>query len=100
MTPKANSTAIVPTAPREVISASKGGHNGKATEKDSTIRALVLRNGKYGARGTGEIVLMSRMTGREKLDLLAGMSSSECLIDFISVSLFIKRILLRSPDKQ
>jgi hypothetical protein len=31
-----------------------------------------LRDGKYGARGTGELVLVSKLTGREKLDLLAG----------------------------
>ncbi|KAG9316615.1 hypothetical protein JVU11DRAFT_2669 [Chiua virens] len=39
--------------------------------KLSTSRALVLRNGKYGARGTGELMLAGRISGREKLDLLA-----------------------------
>ncbi|KAF9452735.1 hypothetical protein P691DRAFT_794128 [Macrolepiota fuliginosa MF-IS2] len=39
--------------------------------KPTTSRALVLRNGKYGVQGTGDIVLMSRISGREKLDLLA-----------------------------
>jgi hypothetical protein len=39
----------------------------------STARALVLRNGKYGAMGTGEIVPTKHISGREKLDLLGGM---------------------------
>jgi hypothetical protein len=70
--------AIVPTAPREVTSSaiSKGKYISKTPEKATTTRALVLRNGKHGARGTGEIILMSRMTGREKLDLLAGILST------------------------
>jgi hypothetical protein len=81
MPPKVKSVkpgAIVPITPREVISSatSKGKYTGKTPEKGTTTRALVLRNGKHGARGTGEIILMSRMTGREKLDLLAGMLST------------------------
>lgn len=50
-------------------------YHGKRDEnglKPSTSRALILRNGKDGARGTGELMLAGRMTGREKLDLLAG----------------------------
>ncbi|KAN0091136.1 hypothetical protein V8E55_004702 [Tylopilus felleus] len=49
-------------------------YHGKRDEnglKPSTSRALILRNGKDGARGTGELMLAGRMTGREKLDLLA-----------------------------
>lgn len=41
-------------------------------QKPTTSKALILRNGKYGSQGTGELILMSRMSGREKLDLLAG----------------------------
>lgn len=41
--------------------------------RPTTSRALVLRNGKYGIQGTGDLVLMSKISGREKLDLLAGM---------------------------
>jgi hypothetical protein len=41
-------------------------------QKPTTSRALVLRNGKYGSQGTGEVMLVGRMSGREKLDLLAG----------------------------
>lgn len=47
--------------------------------KPSTSRALVLRNGKYGARGTGEVILAGRISGREKLDLLAGAYISSLL---------------------
>ncbi|KAF8444599.1 hypothetical protein L210DRAFT_978319 [Boletus edulis BED1] len=49
-------------------------YSGKRDEnglKPSTSRALILRNGKYGARGTGEVMLAGRISGREKLDLLA-----------------------------
>lgn len=38
----------------------------------STARALVLRNGKQGAMGTGEIMSLRKPIGREKLDLLGG----------------------------
>ncbi len=52
----------------------KRGDDALAKERPTTTRALVLRNGKTGARGTGEVIAVSRLTGREKLDLLAGMS--------------------------
>ncbi|KAF8904426.1 hypothetical protein CPB84DRAFT_1727744 [Gymnopilus junonius] len=63
---------LVPVGKRDVFAKSqpKEGKQEKA-QKPTTERALVLRNGKYGARGTGELMLMSRMTGREKMDLLA-----------------------------
>lgn len=103
MPPKIKSVkagAIVPTAPREVISSAinKGKYTGKTPEKGTTTRALVLRNGKHGARGTGEITLMGRMTGREKFDLLAGMLSTTGV--YFMVSFFIQRISLLSPVKQ
>lgn len=61
---------LVPAGPRQV----QAKYYGKRDEdglKPSTSRALVLRNGKYGTNGTGELVLASRISGREKLDLLA-----------------------------
>lgn len=65
------SRELVPTGPKHVSRkhAPKRDENG---DKPTTARALVLRNGKYGARGTGEVVLVTKLTGREKLDLLAG----------------------------
>jgi hypothetical protein len=42
----------------------------------STARALVLRNGKQGAMGTGELMSLRKPIGREKLDLLGGKQSS------------------------
>ncbi|KAG7098800.1 hypothetical protein E1B28_000705 [Marasmius oreades] len=59
---------IISTGPKEVVSSKKSG---SATIRPTTERALVLRNGKHGARGTGEVVLTGKMTGSEKLDLLA-----------------------------
>lgn len=62
---------LVPVGPREVTTK----HHGKRTEdglRPTTARALVLRNGKHGARGTGEVILLNKMSGTEKLDLLAG----------------------------
>jgi hypothetical protein len=41
-------------------------------ERPSTTRALILRNGKHGPVGTGELMAVNRISGREKLDLLAG----------------------------
>lgn len=38
----------------------------------STARALVLRNGKQGAMGAGELMSLRKPIGREKLDLLGG----------------------------
>ena len=48
---------------------------GESAARPTTTRALVLRNGKYGAMGTGELVLLrKKLSGKEKLNLLAGMS--------------------------
>ncbi|KAG6885905.1 hypothetical protein C0993_007923 [Termitomyces sp. T159_Od127] len=38
---------------------------------------MVLRNGKHGARGTGEMILVSKLSGREKLDLLAAKKAEQ-----------------------
>ncbi|KAJ3891066.1 hypothetical protein GG344DRAFT_77269 [Lentinula edodes] len=66
-----NSRDLISTGPKDVQK-----HHGKHDERQrevrpTTERALVLRNGKYGAQGTGELILMTKMTGRDKLDLLA-----------------------------
>jgi hypothetical protein len=66
------STDIVPVGARHVEVAKRGGKRDANGLKPTTSRALILRNGKYGARGTEELMLVSRMSGREKLDLLAG----------------------------
>lgn len=67
-----NSRDLISTGPKDVQK-----HHGKHDERQrevrpTTERALVLRNGKYGAQGTDVFILMTKMTGREKLDLLAG----------------------------
>ncbi|KIK92133.1 hypothetical protein PAXRUDRAFT_830231 [Paxillus rubicundulus Ve08.2h10] len=61
---------LVPVGPRHVQTKYQGKRDENGL-KPSTSRALVLRNGKFGARGTGEVMLAGRMSGREKLDLLA-----------------------------
>ncbi|EGO00109.1 hypothetical protein SERLA73DRAFT_167949 [Serpula lacrymans var. lacrymans S7.3] len=61
---------VVSVAPRHV-SVKYQGKRDENGLRPSTSRALVLRNGKYGARGTGELMLASKISGREKLDLLA-----------------------------
>ncbi|KAG0698134.1 hypothetical protein DFH29DRAFT_991187 [Suillus ampliporus] len=62
---------LVPVGPRHVQVSKHGGKRDENGLKPTTSRALVLRNGKFGARGTGEVMLSSKMSGREKLDLLA-----------------------------
>jgi len=76
MPPKATakaaaSNAVIRTGPKEVsVHPSKQARRSQA-EKPTTQRALVLRNGKHGAMGSGEVIAHSKITGREKLDLLA-----------------------------
>ncbi|EKM80649.1 hypothetical protein AGABI1DRAFT_105632 [Agaricus bisporus var. burnettii JB137-S8] len=67
---KSASKDLVKLGPREVfVDADKAR---KLREvKPTTSRALVLRNGKYGVQGRGSLSLMSKISGREKLDLLA-----------------------------
>jgi hypothetical protein len=69
---------LVPVGPRHVQTKYQGKRDENGL-KPSTSRALILRNGKFGARGTGEIMLAGRMSGREKLDLLAGLFNSVAL---------------------
>ena len=67
---------LVPAGPRGVSTKTtkRSTHSGNS-EKPTTARALILRNGKHGARGTGELMLVTKLSGREKLDLLAGKHS-------------------------
>ena len=62
---------LVPIGKRDVI-AKNPTQRDENGNKPLTAKALVLRNGKYGARGTGELVAVGKMSGREKLELLAG----------------------------
>ncbi|KZT10678.1 uncharacterized protein LAESUDRAFT_734491 [Laetiporus sulphureus 93-53] len=68
--PVSTSRDLVPVGKRDVIAKNptRRDENGN---KPLTAKALVLRNGKYGARGTGELVAVGKMSGREKLELLA-----------------------------
>ncbi|KAF8973070.1 hypothetical protein BDZ97DRAFT_1779193 [Flammula alnicola] len=70
-----SSKDLVPVGRRDVFSktnpARQHGKRDEHGQKPTTSRALILRNGKYGSQGTGEVMLMSKMSGREKLDLLA-----------------------------
>lgn len=67
------SRTLVRTGPKDIEVSKRGKKgDGKPSVLPTTERALVLRNGKHGARGTGELMLVSKLTGREKLDLLAG----------------------------
>ncbi|KAH9942511.1 uncharacterized protein BXZ73DRAFT_88059 [Epithele typhae] len=69
--PLSKSRELVPIGPREVFKSRQGRQRDANGNKPLTARALVLRNGKHGAMGTGEMMIASRMSGREKLDLLA-----------------------------
>lgn len=64
---------LVPVGKREVFVQNPSEKQKEKPQKPTTSRALVLRNGKYGSQGTGELMLMTKLIGREKLDLLAGM---------------------------
>lgn len=63
---------VIPLGRRDVHKNSGAGRPETFKERPTTTKALVLRNGKHGAMGTGELVLLSKIGGREKLDLLAG----------------------------
>jgi hypothetical protein len=69
------SSALVPVGARH-LSAKRQPKRDENGDKPTTARALVLRNGKYGARGTGEVALVTKLLGREKLDLLAGKAAA------------------------
>ncbi|KAJ7902148.1 hypothetical protein B0H14DRAFT_1271645 [Mycena olivaceomarginata] len=65
------SSALVPVGARHLSAKRQSAKRDENGDKPTTARALVLRNGKHGARGTGELVLVTKLLGREKLDLLA-----------------------------
>lgn len=65
------SRALVAVGRKDVI-AKHAGKRDADGRRPTTSKALVLRNGKHGAYGTGEVMLSSKLSGREKLDLLAG----------------------------
>lgn len=93
---------LVPVGPRHVSTKApghlsvRGNKNGSKRDengqKPSTSRAIVLRNGKYGARGSGELMLASKLTGREKLDLLAGMIQDIKILPCHSLTWLAQRI--------
>ncbi len=70
---QSKSQALVTTGPKEVVHKKTHSKRDADGHKPTTARALVLRNGKYGSMGTGEVILATKMSGREKLELLAGM---------------------------
>jgi hypothetical protein len=63
---------------REVGQARKSSvHKDQFGRRPTTTKALVLRNGKKGAMGTGEMApFNNKISGREKLELLAGLCTS------------------------
>jgi hypothetical protein len=71
---QSSSSALVKKGPLG-LSGTKGSEASKrtGTRPSTTLaRDLVLRNGKYGAVGTGEMQLFSKkLSGQEKLDLIA-----------------------------
>lgn len=72
-TTSSTSRDLVPVGPRELSTKAKShGKRDENGEKPTTARALILRDGKHGARGTGELIHVTKLIGREKLDLLAG----------------------------
>ncbi|KAM6502070.1 hypothetical protein JOM56_002047 [Amanita muscaria] len=74
MPPKRSQTSrdLVQTGPKHVSGIGPSEGKKGSVMRPSSSRALVLRNGKYGAMGTGELVsLRKKLSGREKLDLLA-----------------------------
>ena len=71
---RAQSSAIVPTGPKDVWHDGPTRRRKQGGRKSTTERALVLRDGKQGINGSGEVVIFTKLFGREKLELLAGMS--------------------------
>lgn len=63
---------LISTGRKDVTASKRRGKRDEDGNRPTTSKALVIRNGKYGAHGSGEVILASKMSGREKLDLLAG----------------------------
>ncbi|KAF7980729.1 hypothetical protein HWV62_36739 [Athelia sp. TMB] len=73
-TPKgklSESRDLISTGRKDITASKRHGKRDENGNKPTTSKALVIRNGKYGAHGSGEVILASKMSGREKLDLLA-----------------------------
>ena len=79
MTPR-QSSAIVPTGPKDVWHDGPTRRRKQGGTKPLTERALVLRNGKEGINGSGEVTIFTKLFGREKLELLAGMFLRYCFM--------------------
>lgn len=96
------SNVLVPVGPRHIVPKTpKLPGKRQPEEKPTTSRALVLRNGKYGTRGTGEVMFKSKMSGREKMDLLAGKSfqhSCTYVLNLPSKSYVIEDLVKRSKQ--
>lgn len=73
------SRELIKVGPKDVKISKNGSKKDKDGRRPTTSAALVLRSGKYGSFGTGEMVLATKLSGREKLDLLAGGSQEYCL---------------------
>lgn len=69
---ESKSRGLIPIGQREVIQKKSSVKHDETGKRPTTSRALILRNGKYGAMGEGQIALLPKLSGREKLDLLAG----------------------------
>ncbi|KAK2464212.1 hypothetical protein APHAL10511_003669 [Amanita phalloides] len=71
--PPTRSKQLVPTGPRHLSQINTSSGEGVPVLRPTTSRALVLRNGRNGTMGSGELVpFRKRLSGKEKLDLLAG----------------------------
>ena len=71
----ANSRELVRTGPKDVqVHHRAKGKSVRDADGNlpTTARALILRNGKHGAMGAGELISTKHIAGREKLDLLGG----------------------------
>ena len=87
--PPSKSRELVTTGPKELVAKKYHGKRDENGQRPTTSRALMLRNGKHGSMGTGEVVLSNRISGREKLELLAGTVDAFALL--WSVPLLISR---------
>jgi len=67
-------------------------------DKPTTSRALVLRNAKLALQGNLDAALKQRMSGREKLDLLAG-GLTPWLIRAYFTALPMQKTSLNKPQK-
>ena len=64
--------ALVKTGPKEIVAKKHRAQRDENGHRPTTAQALILRRSKYGPVGEGEVVASTKISGREKLDLLAG----------------------------